>query len=372
MSEGKSASSLPMFVNNPVRCMYVHGVPGTGKTATVLESIKALTAVSERKVKGRKSIAGKPNVPKFKFIEINGLKLSDPYQAYSLIYQELTGNKASSKKACDYLEHYFLKGCKDEFIVLMVDELDVLCTKKQTILYHLFDWPNHQESNLIVIAIANAMDLPERVMKSRIVSRLGVTRSPFHGYTHQELHQIISSRLEGLKCFDEDAIQLVSRKVAAASGDARRALDICRRAVLISENRTEPSGTKVKGKSESNFIVKVKDVQEALQEIFSSIKIIAIQSCSQQEQIFLQSVVQEFRSCGLEEAALSEVCKHHVAQTTFENVYSPSSEELYEIALRLYELRLILLDENTCYSKKKIRLNVSTDDIDFALKSIEG
>lgn len=353
--------------------MYISGVPGTGKTATVLEAIRALKAISEKKTKGRKVIGSKSSVPKFRFIEVNGLKLSDPYQAYSLIHQELTGNKVSSKKACDYLEHYFLKGLngKDDFVVLMADELDLLCTKKQTILYHLFDWPNHSKSNLIVIAIANAMDLPERVMMSRIASRLGLTRLTFQPYNHHELSQIISSRLDSIKCFDEDAIQLVSRKVAAVSGDARRALDICRRAVLIAENKFQVDDVKTGSKSKRDFMIKVRDVQEALQEIFSSIKIVAIKSCSEQEQIFLRCIVQEFRSCGLEEATLNEVCKHHFAQTTFENIYTPSSEEVYEIALRLYELRLILLDENTCYLKKKIRLNVSTDDIDFALKSAD-
>ena len=39
---------------------------------------------------------------------------------------------------------------------------------------------------------------------------------------------IVSSRLEGLAVFPPDEIQLVSRKVAGLSGDARRALDICR------------------------------------------------------------------------------------------------------------------------------------------------
>jgi Cdc6-like AAA superfamily ATPase len=38
----------------------------------------------------------------------------------------------------------------------------------------------------------------------------------------------VSSRLEGLAVFPPDEIQLVSRKVAGLSGDARRALDICR------------------------------------------------------------------------------------------------------------------------------------------------
>ena len=41
--------------------------------------------------------------------------------------------------------------------------------------------------------------------------------------------------ISGLVVFDNDAIQLVSRKVASLSGDARRALDICRRATEIAQ-----------------------------------------------------------------------------------------------------------------------------------------
>ena len=48
-----------------------------------------------------------------------------------------------------------------------------------------------------------------------------------------QLQEIVSSRLQGIPAFDRDAIQLVARKVAAVSGDARRCLDICRRAIEI-------------------------------------------------------------------------------------------------------------------------------------------
>lgn len=49
--------------------------------------------------------------------------------------------------------------------------------------------------------------------------------------------QIIQSRLEGVpgNIVHPDAIQFAARKVAAVSGDARRALDICRRAVELAE-----------------------------------------------------------------------------------------------------------------------------------------
>ena len=51
---------------------------------------------------------------------------------------------------------------------------------------------------------------------------------------------IIQSRLESVPAHvvDPDAIQFASRKVAGVSGDARRALDICRRAVEIAEGES--------------------------------------------------------------------------------------------------------------------------------------
>jgi hypothetical protein len=57
--------------------------------------------------------------------------------------------------------------------VVLVDELDQLVTKKQEVVYNFFNWPNQPRSRLIVLAIANTMDLPERELSGKIRSRLG-------------------------------------------------------------------------------------------------------------------------------------------------------------------------------------------------------
>ena len=59
-------------------------------------------------------------------------------------------------------------------------------------------------------------------------------------------------------------------QVAALSGDARRALDICRRATELAELETE--------KAKKVGLVGMKHVDAALQEMFSSPKIVAIRS----------------------------------------------------------------------------------------------
>ena len=58
-----------------------------------------------------------------------------------------------------------------------MDELDLLVTKKQTVMYNFFEWPNRPNSKLVVIAIANTMDLPERILTNKVSSRLGKQES---------------------------------------------------------------------------------------------------------------------------------------------------------------------------------------------------
>ena len=60
------------------------------------------------------------------------------------------------------------------FSVVLMDELDQLVTAKQDVVYNFFNWPTLAGSKLVVLAVANTMDLPERVMSGRVRSRLGV------------------------------------------------------------------------------------------------------------------------------------------------------------------------------------------------------
>ena len=221
-------------------CMYISGLPGTGKTATVKEVIRTLKEQAEDP---------DDDISEFQFIEINGMRLTEPNQAYPQIWKALTGEKVAVEQARNLLEKRFSlddpgtktnsssnkNASKRKTVVLLVDELDMLWNRKQSVLYNIFEWPVNKSAKLVVLAIANTMDLPERVMINRVSSRMGLTRLTFSPYTHQQLTKIVESRLTGLKVFNRDAVQLVARKVSSLSGDARRALDICRRATEIAQ-----------------------------------------------------------------------------------------------------------------------------------------
>ena len=87
--------------------------------------------------------------------------------------QQLTGEDATPDHASLLLDRYFSSADSDKLpTVLLADELDLLWTRKQTVLYNLFDWPTRQHAKLIVLAVANTMDLPEKVMMNKVSSRL--------------------------------------------------------------------------------------------------------------------------------------------------------------------------------------------------------
>ncbi|KAM5266228.1 origin recognition complex subunit 1 [Hipposideros larvatus] len=331
-------------------CMYISGVPGTGKTATVHEVIHCLQQAAQAN-----------DVPPFQYIEVNGMKLTEPHQVYVQILQKLTGQKATANHAAELLAKRFCtQGSSQETTVLLVDELDLLWTKKQDVLYNLFDWPTHKEAQLVVLTIANTMDLPERIMMNRVASRLGLTRMSFQPYTYSQLQQILVSRLKHLKAFEDDAIQLVARKVAALSGDARRCLDICRRATEICEFSCQKPG--------SAGLVTIGHLLEAVDEMFSSSYITAIKNSSVLEQSFLRAILAEFRQSGLEEATFQQVYRQHVELCRMEGLPYPTMSETMAVCSHLGSCRLLLVEPSRNDLLLRVRLNVSQNDVLYALK----
>jgi hypothetical protein len=144
-------------------CIYISGTPGTGKTATVREVVAQLNA----------SVMA-DELDDFIFVEINGMKVTDPHQSYSLLWEALKGDRVSPTHALDLLEREFNHPSPRRVpCVVLMDELDQLVTKNQSVMYNFFNWPGLRHSRLIVLAVANTMDLPERTLSNKISSRLG-------------------------------------------------------------------------------------------------------------------------------------------------------------------------------------------------------
>ncbi|PNS19803.1 hypothetical protein CAC42_7770 [Sphaceloma murrayae] len=299
--------------------IYISGTPGTGKTATVREVVASLNvAVSNEELDD------------FIFVEINGMKVTDPHQSYSLLWQALKGQRVSPSHALELLEREFsTPSPRRTPCVVLMDELDQLVTRNQGVMYNFFNWPQLRHSRLIVLAVANTMDLPERTLSNKISSRLGLTRITFPGYTHQQLIKIIESRLEGVQSVvvEKDAVQFASRKVAAVSGDARRALDVCRRAVEIAEaeaqeeEKARPDGienvepgtpSKTPGKaisvvSRDKGKVSIATIKKAISEATSTPLAAYLRSLPLTSKLFLSALLARMRRTGIPEAVIGDV-----------------------------------------------------------------
>lgn len=203
--------------------LYVSGVPGTGKTASVLEAVRRLQA------------ARKPQVQS---VYVNAMSLATPSAVFGEILRQVASDKPSKSRESteaevrDLVRKAFTLN-KPPVTILLIDEVDALLTKAQSVLYQIFDLVSHPSARLAVVAIANTMDLPERLLP-RVASRIGVRRVSFNAYSRDQLKEILVKRLraqQALDAFQDKALTICAARVAADGGDARKALQVCRRAI---------------------------------------------------------------------------------------------------------------------------------------------
>ncbi|KAI4161144.1 MAG: hypothetical protein L6R39_000104 [Caloplaca ligustica] len=398
-------------------CIYISGTPGTGKTATVREVVAQLNA----------SVLA-DELDDFIFVEINGMKVTDPHQSYSLLWEALKGERVSPTHALGLLEREFERPSPRRVpCVVLMDELDQLVTKNQSVMYNFFNWPGLRHSRLIVLAVANTMDLPERTLSNKISSRLGLTRITFPGYTHEQLQAIISSRLSHVpgQIVHPDAIQFASRKVAAVSGDARRALDICRRAVEIAEsevaenanpllatpskrNRLKEKGDSeaAPGKEKKTGQVTIGVIKQAINEATSSSLQQYLKSLPLSSKLFLAATLARTRRSGVSECVLGDVVDEakklglmaaenpSIQETLLTNVLFGRSQQLGSLAsptkkgasagaasekvprvlgmgsaaAALAEAGIIALEGRRGERVGRVRLNVGEEEVKLALR----
>ncbi len=285
-------------------CFYISGTPGTGKTATVREAIQQLHLRVDH-----------GELDDFKYIEINGMKIADPNQAYSLLWENLSGKRVAPAQACSLLENEFSHPSPRRMpCVVLMDELDQLVTRHQKVMYNFFNWPSLKHSHLIVLAVANTMDLPERTLSNKISSRLGLERMTFAGYTRDQLVKIIEARLKDVEkqgLVEKDAITFASAKIAAVSGDARRALDICRRAVEIAEQEqpvVPDTPTKVPRRARKEISkVTTKTIKRALEEATGSPMFRFLQQAPLIYKVFLAALLTRMRRSGVADNRMSDI-----------------------------------------------------------------
>ncbi|ESO12913.1 hypothetical protein HELRODRAFT_63669, partial [Helobdella robusta] len=212
--------------------MYISGAPGTGKTAVLNFALKSIPTSSPK-------------------VFINCMSLRNSQAIYSNIWMLLSPTSAkksanSAKDAVADIEDFITSN--QQSIILVLDEIDSLDSRNQEVLYTIFGWPSLKNSKLILVGIANSLDLTDRILP-RLQSDESCKPQlmNFTPYSKDEISQIILNRLskvcfvEGEQILDAPAVNFCSRKVSSMAGDLRMALNICTRAVEIVEMEVKKS-----------------------------------------------------------------------------------------------------------------------------------
>ncbi|KAJ3183554.1 AAA ATPase [Irineochytrium annulatum] len=229
--------------------LYVSGCPGTGKTALVDEVLNDL----------RDQIAQMDT--DVEICKLNCMGITDMKKAYAKMCETFDID-FEDIDACTALEERFTNPKGGRSFILILDEIDHLMTRDQKVLYRIFEWPILPGSSVTLIGIANALDLLDRHLPHLTKRKCAPEILNFKPYETAEIAEIIKGRLRDMEAvlespmsMDQDennilprttadpkvipvinaaAIELCARKVSA-TGDLRRALDVCRQSIELAE-----------------------------------------------------------------------------------------------------------------------------------------
>uniref|UniRef100_A0A1I8NR07 Cell division control protein n=1 Tax=Stomoxys calcitrans TaxID=35570 RepID=A0A1I8NR07_STOCA len=240
--------------------LYVSGQPGTGKTACLSLLLRS---------------------PEFnnriQKVYINCTSIASIGGVYKKLCAELN-LKPQGRTERDHLmaiTHHLKTSTR--MLLIVLDEIDQLCSSKQSVLYTIFEWPSLPDARIILVGIANSLDLTERTLL-RLNARCELKPKHMHfpPYTKQQIVDIFKSRLEEaevLDIFPPVTLQLLAAKVSAVSGDVRRALDIGRRVVEIAEQQKKAGEREVKLQNLNNIVGEVESTQGQQEEVLKPVQV---------------------------------------------------------------------------------------------------
>ncbi|XP_040992108.1 cell division control protein 6 homolog B isoform X2 [Juglans microcarpa x Juglans regia] len=365
--------------------LYVCGCPGTGKSLS-MEKVKQLL-VDWAKEAGHRQ----PDV-----LPINCTSLAKTSDIFVKILgdaQQRRKVNSSATSALQHLQNLYSQNPRSSGIkmtLIIVDELDYLITKDRAVLHDLFMLTTFPFSRCILIGIANAIDLADRFLprlQSLNCKPMVVT---FRAYDKDQILKILHERLSALPyiVFQPQALELCARKVAAASGDMRRALCICRSAIEILEAELKDSSSNFHSltvekacfeqqtatapdilKKQDIDVVRLDHMAIALSKTYRTPIVDTIQSLPQHQQILLCSAVKHFRG-GKKDTTVGELNKSYMDFCKSSLIPPVGSLELSTICRVLNDQGLLKLGQSREDKSKRVSLRVDEADVTFALQGI--
>nr|CAD2174196.1 unnamed protein product [Meloidogyne enterolobii] len=326
------------------RVLCISGVPGTGKTASVLWVVESL--------KKQKST-------NFSFKNINGLELSDPkelfVQLYRVVMSGITGarKKITPREAQNLLNDYFTSNetKRRKAIVVLIDEVDMLHTKREDVIYAIFNWAAEKQSRFCVIAISNTLDLAERQFSQRIVSRMGSNRLAFQPYEFKDIEEILKHRLGE----------------SSVSGDLRKAFDLVRRAIDLALEECERQN---KRKSEAELLTN--HVIEAIKESIASIRMQFFYSLSKHEYLIFKALINELVATALDDVDFSFVFMRYKKLCTSEHLMPLPLEAAFYHIQEMATFQFVVISSKNIKLHCRIKLGFPLSEAEFCLRQMDN
>ncbi|XP_071714131.1 cell division control protein 6 homolog B-like [Rutidosis leptorrhynchoides] len=341
--------------------LYICGCPGTGKSLS-MENVKRSIAVWAKETGGEF-----PDI-----LAINCTSLSSTSEIFNKILEKSQPNKklngrSASLRQLQQLYSQKQKSDDTKMMLVIADELDYLITKDRVVLHDLFMLTTLPFSKLILLGIANAIDLADRFLPKLQSLNCKPMVVSFRAYTMNQIIIILKQRLMALPytIFQPQALELCARKVAAASGDMRKALGICRGAIEMLESELRDSTCT----SNLTSMVRVDHMAIALSRAYKSPIVDTIQSLPQHQQIILCSAVKLFRR-GKKDTTIGELNKSYIDVCKSTLIPPVGIMELTCMCRVLGDQGILRLGQSRDDKLRRVTLQVDEADIIFALQGI--
>ncbi|KAI0645382.1 P-loop containing nucleoside triphosphate hydrolase protein [Trametes meyenii] len=216
--------------------LYVSGSPGTGKTALV----NAVLSVMDAKLRSKRA-----HVLSVNCMALNGADAVWQRLAEILGHNgKASGGSRKSKESPKQIVEKALTSSERK-CVLVLDELDHVASSSQT-LAPLFNLASNHSSCLRLIGIANTHTLTSSSCSTfSVQSMAGVETLHFSPYNPEQLLDILQTRLASLSEGDSNCAErakkflplptltLLSKKIAAQTGDVRAVFEVLRGAIDV-------------------------------------------------------------------------------------------------------------------------------------------
>ncbi|XP_057433818.1 cell division control protein 6 homolog B [Lotus japonicus] len=361
--------------------LYICGCPGTGKSLS-MEKIKGLLL----------QWVSQADFPTLDVLSVNCTSLVNTTDIFTKILglSKAPGKKVSGTPLQQLQHMYSQKSSSKNMTLIIADELDYLITKDRAVLHDLFMLTTFPFSRCILVGVANAIDLADRFLPRLTALNCKPEVITFRAYSKDQILRILEERLKELPytVFQHQALELCARKVAAASGDMRNALCICRSAIEILEGEIRESASNLdtsleeKSSTEQNLatdpdfvkkqefdIVRIDHMARALSKTYRSPAVDTIQSLPHHQQIILCSTMKQFRGAK-KDAILGELYKSYMEICKSSLIPPAGILEFSNMCRVLNDQGLIKLGQSREDKLRRVSPKVDEGDITFALQGI--